>query len=41
MGILFRNPIVCILFVAWLAAAGTIAVTALFRLIYKLVSLIF
>lgn len=36
---LFGNPIVGVLFVAGLAAAGAIAVTALFRLIYKLLSL--
>ncbi len=36
---LFGNPIVGVLFVAGLTAAGAIAVTALFRLIYKLLSL--
>jgi serine/threonine-protein kinase len=37
---IFGNPIVGVLFVAWLAAAGAIAVTAMFRLIYKLLYLI-
>ncbi|GET43555.1 protein kinase domain-containing protein [Microseira wollei] len=36
---LFGNPIVGVLFVAGLTAAGAIAVTALFRIIYKLLSL--
>ncbi|HAZ48907.1 MAG TPA: serine/threonine protein kinase [Cyanobacteria bacterium UBA11369] len=36
---LFGNPIVGVLFVAGLTAAGAIAVTALFRLIYKILSL--
>jgi serine/threonine protein kinase len=36
---LFGNPIVGILFVAGLTAAGAIAITALFRLIYKLLSM--
>ncbi len=41
IGIYGGSPIAGVLFVGWLAALGAIAVTAIFRLIYKLLSNVF